>query len=196
MYILLRLCPSTFWIKFFDLGRYWNLLVSSITKFSGSGKSGVAKASWGIGGKGEDEIESDKHEKAQPWSVTLFREGGRENELMDTGENTRWRGCSNIVLLHSCGQCGCSWLWTMWMGERGGGQWEIGGWGRWEAGRALKLGRLCTDWNYWKGDFAWNERKFAKVGFQSWPPSFWWVRAVGMTEERVNRRWRLWSMNN
>ena len=106
MYILLRLCPSTFWIKFFDLGRYWNLLVSSITKFSGSGRGGVAKASWGIGERGEDEIESDKHEKTQPWSVTLFREGGRENELMDTGEKTRWRGCSGFLLLHSCGQCG------------------------------------------------------------------------------------------
>ena len=100
MYILLRLCPSTFWIEFFDLGRYWNLLVvSSISKFWGSGRGGFAKASWEIGGRGEDddEIESAKHEKEQPWSVvTLLREGGRDNELMDTGGKTRWRGCSGL----------------------------------------------------------------------------------------------------
>ena len=35
--------------------------------------------------------------------MTLFREGGKNNELMDTGKNTR---CSGIVLLHSFGQCG------------------------------------------------------------------------------------------
>ena len=35
---------------------------------------------------GDDKIESDKQAKEQ---LSLFREGGSDDELMDTGENTR-----------------------------------------------------------------------------------------------------------